>query len=155
MAHLIQPIEIDAIKRCVKHGATTPKWRTVSIITSGALTGVEDDDSWEANDSTNPTQIQIKYATCCIWQATVRFTFIAAGTYDAQVTINGVSVAYSPSAARLAGSEQTFIIDLAAEGLMNRACGNVWDIRSSLSFSIGTLPSVSLEIVDVTFGPPV
>lgn len=155
MAHLIQSIAIDGTKYCVKHGATTPKWRTVSIITSGALTGVENDDSWQANDSANPIQIQIKYATCCIWQATVRFTFIAAGTYDAQVTINGVSIAYSPSALRLAGSEQNFIIDLASEGLMNRACGNVWDIRSSLSFSIGTLPSVKLEIVDVTFGPTV
>lgn len=155
MAHLIQSIAIDGTKYCVKHGATTPKWRTVSIITSGALTGFENDDSWQANDIADPTQIRVKYATCCIWKATVQFTFVAAGSYDAEVTINGVSVANSPSASRLAGSTLQFIIDLGALGLINIACGNLWDIRSSLSFSIGTLPSVKLEIVDVTFGPTV
>jgi hypothetical protein len=139
--HLVQPIEIDGTKYCVKHGATTPKWRTVSHLSDGiTLYGVEDDDKWVTVGS------YLSFATCCLWKATVRFTatsLVAGPGVWYQVDLNGVTVGGDTT-----GTLGTYdvVVDLYALGLMGRACGNLWDITAVFG---GTV-----EIVDVTFGPP-
>jgi hypothetical protein len=146
MNHLIQPVDIDGTLYCVKHGATTPKWRTVSTVAGdlGLGAGGEDGDEWELPNNEGGA---MDFATCCIWKATVRFiaTGVVAGIGVAyEVKINGVDVGSgSPG---VIGTYDV-VVDLDALGLMGRACGNIWDILAIFQGSV--------KILDVTFGPPV
>lgn len=142
MAHLISPIDIDGTHYCIKHGATTPKWRTVSIFDSPtSLVGAEDDDAWEVDAS------GLKFATCCVWQVTFKFdaTGVVAGPgVFYSITINGTTVI-----SEVPGTVGTYYhtVDLNSLGLMGRACGNLWEI---LCIYVGTV-----EVTEVVFGPPV
>ena len=142
--HLIQPIDIAGTKYCVKHGATTPKWRTVSLLNSPpemTLFGAEDEDKWVTEGA------YLSFATCCLRKATVRFTatdVVAGPGVWYQVDLNGVTV--DGDITNVIGTYDV-VVDLDALGLMGRACGNLWEITAVF---VGTV-----EIVDVTFGPPV
>jgi hypothetical protein len=88
--HLVQTFENEAVKYCYKHGASTPPWRSVSIIGAGSLTGAEDDDSWQSAGDGIYGGIFIRYGTCCLWKATVRFTLTAdIAVYEGSVLLNG------------------------------------------------------------------
>ena len=141
MSHLIQSIDIEGTRYCVKHGATTPKWRTVSFLEFLAeLVGAEDDDAWRLEDGT------LSFTTCCLWKATLRFSNIDSEYYGDgffALGINGESVAGDV----VVGSESVdIVVDLNDLGLMGRACGNYWQMYAV---------AVIVEIIDVTFGPPV
>lgn len=142
MSHLIQPVSIDGTKHCIKHGATTPKWRTVSI-RSGLvnLVATEDDDKWVGAGS-------YKFATSCFRKFTITFTPDPIGAvFSYIILINGIQQATG-------GGIDVVIdeIDLNTLGLMGRACGNVFEI---LLISLGGSVPVTAEITDVTFGAPV
>ena len=144
MSHLIQSIDISGTRYCVKHGATTPKWRTVSLglATGGVtLTGSEDDDEWDTEGGF------FFFATCCIWKATVRFiaTDVVAGIgVWIEIFLNGVYIDGIPPGGSIGTYD--YVIDLNTLGLMGRPCGNIWEITAVF---VGTV-----EIIDVTFGPP-
>ena len=145
MSHLIQSIDISGTRYCVKHGATTPKWRTASVGLDPygvSLSGVEDDDHW------NTLGGYFSFGTCCLWKATVRFTAtgpVAGIGVWAAIIINGVYI----DGVFPGGSIGTydFVVDLNALGVIGRPCGNIWAITAVFE---GTV-----EVIDVTFGPPV
>jgi hypothetical protein len=157
MSHLIQAIDVEGNLLCIKHGATSPKWRTVSSLTVDngdlILSGAEDGDEWIVTpDGGGNGRGTIAYGTCCIWKATVRFALESdSAEYSGSVTVAGTLVdAFSQS-----GSTGEYIdieVDLNALGLMNRACGSVWQIFASALDGID--PLITVEIIDVTFGPP-
>jgi hypothetical protein len=153
MNHLIQSIDISGTRYCVKHGATTPKWRTVSILGGNLeLETAEDDDSWiMAGDGVNSGG-SIKFATCCLWKATVRFFLESdSAVYTGDVSLNGVLVD-SFIRTGSAGETVDIEVDLDALGLMGRACGNIWDITAL--YEDGTAAEMAVVIIDVTYGPP-
>lgn len=159
MSHLIQAIVIGGGKNCIKHGATTPKWRTVSYLeaVSGsiALTGSEDDDSWVVNADLGGNAIgEIVYATCCIWKATVRFTLTGdCDAFTGDVYVAGDLIS-SFNQAGISGDFEDIVVDLDNEfNHMNRACGAEWYIYAGAIN--GTDPQITVSIIDVTFGPPV
>ena len=152
MSHLIQPIDIEGTKYCVKHG--TPVWRTISILTGDiALQAGEDDDVWNsAGDGVNGGGL-IRFATCCLWKATVRFLIESdVAIYEGSIFLNGDYVDGLPSGAT--GGSHDFVIDLNALGLMGRPCGNRWDITANYEDGSG-IADIAVAIVDVTYGPPV
>jgi hypothetical protein len=96
--HLIQPIELIDINteeslglQCIKHGNTTPKWRTVSALLNEyeingyatdyiwtILVNGEDGDKWaqisESGNSWYQTPLAgVKFATSCLKKVTLRF----------------------------------------------------------------------------------
>lgn len=153
MSHLIQPIDIEGTKHCVKHGATTPKWRSLSILEPAfELNLNEDDDHWKtsADGITSSANSRITYATCCIWKATVRISTVEA-IYEGRVEINGNII---QNFTVFDQSTTDVVVDLNALGLMGRACGNIWDIYVA-DFDGFNLFRIDVEIIDVTFGPPV
>jgi hypothetical protein len=165
--HLIQAIDIDGTKYCVKHGATTPKWRTISElspndITGGTgfeLTGAENDDSWDlfVDDDAGGNGV-IGFATCCIWKFTITWDLSAFDSDDAvlsgSVFLNSNSIFYWERTESLGESIQ-YEVDLNALGFIGRACGNIFGIEGRVDTAGGTLPSLQVSITDVTFGPPV
>jgi hypothetical protein len=128
----------------VKHGSTTPKWRTVSLLDSPpyiSLYGAEDEDKWVTEGA------YLSFATCCLWKATVRFTatdVVAGPGVWYQVNLNGVT--FGGDIPGVIGTYDV-LVDLDALGLMGRPCGNLWEI---IAVFVGTV-----EIIGVTFGPPV
>jgi hypothetical protein len=159
--HLIQTIEVEGGKRCVKHGASTPKWRTVSFPSIGedgeiALGGVEDDDQWVlTTDEFGNGDGQIKFATCCLWKATIRLTF--SGLVDPyrtlRLSINGTLIQEFVDILDSDMIDPLEIeVDLDALGLLGRPCGNIWLIEFS-TYEGGDTGYVTIEVVDVTFGP--
>jgi hypothetical protein len=155
MSHLIQAArDIDGTRYCVKHGASTPKWRTVSLLfDSMELVGAEDDDAWQKNTQNLGGLIQ--FWTCCLWKATVRFTVVSeeAGARGAVITINGEIVGGFGSETSSGAEVVDIEVDLYALGVMGRACNNEWRIYMEIDdpSQLGML----VEIIDVTFGPPV
>lgn len=156
MSHLIQSIDIDGTRYCVKHGASTPKWRTVSLLSDAAeLTGAEDADMWRvpnpdgANETVNG---EIRFATCCVWKFTLRAT---SSNPDSEkgifVYANDVLV---ESVIFYDEVQVETVIDLNALGLMERPCGNLWRIQAGFAYSFED-ELLEIDIVDVTFGPPV
>jgi hypothetical protein len=152
--HLILPIEIFGTKHCVKHGATTPKWRTVSFLDdSMALTGVENDDKWEIPDTYSNPNGKITFATCCLWKGIVRFLIPSSSEYKSgSVWINEVEID-SFELFTSAGEIVDILIDLDSLGIMQRPCGNIWEISATVE-DAGTV-GMQIEIIDVEFGPPV
>jgi len=154
MSHLIQSIDIDGTRYCVKHGASTPKWRTVSLLSDDAeLTGAEDDDEWRVVGDLS-AQGYINFATCCLWKATIRATNTnpesekAVSVYINEDLIEEVFF-YDEGSVYI-------VIDLNDLGLMGRACGNQWQIYASFAYNdTGSSEELLIEIIDVTFGPPV
>jgi hypothetical protein len=87
--YLIQPIELTDWTndeslglQCIKHGNTTPKWRTVSTLlnadyigygTLTALAGAENDDKWVKVFTDQWINAGVKFATSCLKKATLRF----------------------------------------------------------------------------------
>lgn len=141
-AHLIAPITVPGHGlQCVKHGATTPPWRTLSFPTADlTLTGPENADQWDTEGGT------VTFATCCIWKATVRFNvldFVAGPGVIYQVHLNGILVG------GIVGGIDTgtfdIEVDLDALDLINRPCGNIWEINA---IYVG-----SVEIINIHFGP--
>ena len=165
--HLIQAIDIDGTKYCVKHGATTPKWRTVSElspndITDGTgfeLTGAENDDSWDlfVDDDAGGNGV-IGFATCCIWKFTITWDLSAFDSDDAVlsgiVSLN-TNLLFSWSRTESLGESIQYEVDLNELGFMGRACGNFFGIEGRVNSLGGTLPSLQVSITDVEFGPPV
>jgi hypothetical protein len=158
MSHLIQALDVPGLEPaglfCVKHGASTPKWRTVSrSYLDIELAASEDADQWQMTGNGIDAGGAIKFGTCCLWKATVRFFLESdAATYIGDVSLNGVSVGdfiINGSA----GETVDIVVDLNALGLMGRACGNIWDITAI--YADGTVAEMSFSIIDVTFGPPV
>jgi hypothetical protein len=155
--HLIQSIDIEGTRYCVKHGASTPKWRTVSLLfDSMELVGAEDDDAWQNIDTNTASFIgTIQFGTCCLWKATVRFTVASeeAGARGAVISINDEIVGGFGSETSSGAEVVDIEVDLYALGLMGRACGNQWVIYTEINDFYGS--GMIVEIVDVTFGPPV
>lgn len=169
MSHLIQPFMLFGAAGCIKHGATTPKWRSfgftdVDIIFEGNTdlaifepTGTEDGDEWLlTTDSIGYGLALLEYYTCCIWKATLRFTPNNDDhTYSGWVIINNVEIDRFDIEGS-SGDPIDFVIDLNALGLMNRACGNLWEIHLFTTTGANFETSqMTLSIIDVTFGPPV
>lgn len=160
--HLIQTVlaTTDSTTRyCIKHGATTPKWRTVSLLNPSAgsidLTAGEDADSWVFSDPIYGDYFEgyFQFGTCCIWKATIRFNLVSSGhDYSGSVYVNGAIV--DSFVGGTAGETIDMEIDLNDLGLMNNACGCQWSIFAG-SNGFGDPPQTIVEIIDVTFGPPV
>jgi hypothetical protein len=154
MSHLIQSIDIEGTRYCVKHGASTPKWRTVSLLSDDAeLTGAEDDDEWRVAGDFSALGY-INFATCCLWKATIRATNTnlesekAVFVYINEALIEEVFF-YDEGSVDI-------VIDLNDLGLMGRACGNQWQIYAAFSYNETESPEeLLIEIINVTFGPPV
>ena len=159
--HLIQPIELFDINteeslglQCIKHGNTSPKWRTVSSLLTfednTVLVGSENDDKWAKNNVTKFSSAGVRYATSCLTSATLRFylpeitsqigddtpfsVFFSFSLYISHpsnpyedVIVDGYVLA---SGVEIGDPAQTvdYIVDLAALGIECRACGSVWTI---------------------------
>jgi len=166
-SHLIQTIDIDGTRYCVKHGASTPKWRTVSVlspndITDGTgfeLAGAENDDSWNlfVDDDAGGNGV-IGFVTCCIWKFTIKWDLSAFDSDDAvlsgSVSLN-TNLLFSWSRTESLGESIEYEVDLNALGFIGRACGNIFGIEGRVDSAGGTHPSLQVSIIDVTFGPPV
>ena len=185
-SHLIQPIELfdwDDVSlglQCIKHGNTTPKWRTVSTLLdfedNTVLVGAENDDKWAKNTVSKFSSAGVRYATSCLTSATLRFylpeitsqvgddipfpVFFSFILYINEVEITPVNGYILAADVEIGDPAQTvdYIVDLEALGLECRPCGNVWEII----FGIGgggvasndidsTDGQMTMEIVDVTF----
>lgn len=179
-SHLIQPIELfdwDEVSlglQCIKHGNTTPKWRTVSTLLGPgdyiSLVGSEDDDKWQHVLVSIEGDASVKFATSCLKRATLRFHIPEITEFDnadeatfylVTLDINGVEIENDfvlADGVAIGDPAQTvdYIVDLEALGLECRPCGNTWKIRFGYStiqpsdvLSMSGL--MTLEIVDVTF----
>lgn len=154
MSHLIQAIDIEGTKHCVKHGATTPKWRTLSFLANMVLSGAEDADQWVEEGGGVEFEGLVTYGTCCLWNATVRFLLGSDGAdYYGRIYLNGILADGFERMGGSTGESIDIIVDLNAYGLMGRACGNLWEIEAI--YTNGTAAAVSVQVIDVTFGPPV
>ena len=171
MSHLIQAIDIEGTRYCVKHGATTPKWRTQSTFVTEygfpSFLGVENDDAWVFNpDIAAEYDIasSLFFWTSCIWKATVRFELKSDPSYylvEVKIgSIPGVSGPIMDESIEHEGpgaATYDIVVDLNALGIMDRACGVQWEIFvSGYNYSeSSTGPKIDVSIIDVTFGPPV
>lgn len=171
MSHLIQAIDIEGTRYCVKHGATTPKWRTQStfVTESGfpSFLGVEDDDAWVFDPDTEAVyeiESDLFFWTSCIWKATVRVELSSSLSYYLVIvhigSIPGVSGPIMNESIEHEGpgaATYDIVVDLNALGIMDRACGVQWEIFvSGYRYSdSGAEPKIDVSIIDVTFGPPV
>jgi hypothetical protein len=181
--HLIQPIDLLDINtdeslglQCIKHGNTTPKWRTVSSrLTGGSspdfetvLVDGEDGDKWAHATTSQFETGRIRYATSCLTQATLRFYLSPViydnppevWTYAFSLYINDVEIEYEFVLGTFVTGDPAqivdYVVDLVALGLECRPCGNVWDIyfsggTPSSSEDVDSTEPMTLEIVDVTF----
>jgi len=185
MSHLIQPIELtdwDDVSlglQCIKHGSTTPKWRTVSSLLTfednTVLVGSENDDKWAKNQVSKFSSAGVRYATSCLTSATLRFylpeitsqigddtpfsVFFYFTLYINEVEITPVNGYILADDVEIGDSAQTvdYIVDLVSLGIECRPCGNVWTIifgyggGGGSNDVDGTDGDMTLEIVDVTF----
>ena len=184
--HLIQPIELtdwDAENlglQCIKHGSTTPKWRTVSTLfnpdfspdTVTALVGIEDGDKWAKVDTDIFLSGGVRYATSCLKSATLRFHLpevtafnpdfpddrgqFSFSLYINQIEITPVNGYILAADVDVGDPAQTvdYIVDLEALGIACRPCGNIWEILfgyGAIGFVMDLAGDMTLEIVDVTF----
>lgn len=154
-AHLIAPITVPGHGlQCVKHGATTPPWRTLSFPEGDmALLGAENADRWLiiGDGVATVPDTRIHFATCCIWKATVRFFLeFDSAFYEGSVWLNGTRIDFFEVTGS-AGEVIDITIDLLALGLIARPCGNLWEIRAA--YSTGTAAELSIDILDIHFGP--
>ena len=190
MSHLIQSIYMydpwaygedayEAEYYCIKHGNTTPKWRTVSTLFHDeleyytSLVGSEDDDKWAHVPYTMWIDAGVVFGTSCLKSATLRFYLpeitelndddvdpsIRGGFFYFALDINGVEIINGYTLAghvKVGAPAQTvdYIVDLVALGLECRPCGNIWSIRfgySAAGYVMELDGLMTLEIVDVTF----
>lgn len=184
--HLIQPIELfdfDDVSlglQCIKHGNTTPKWRTVSTLLNPtfsldpvtALVGSEDEDKWAKVDTNIFLRGGVQYATSCLKSATLRFylpevTAFNPDTPDGpgqfsfilyinQVEITPVNGFILAANVEVGDPAQTvdYIVDLESLGIACRPCGNIWQILfgySAIGYIMDLSGQMTLEIVDVTY----
>jgi hypothetical protein len=181
-SHLIQPIELyDWLDneslglQCIKHGNTTPKWRTVSTLLlpgeSTSLYGSENDDKWSRLIESQFSDGGVKYATSCLKKATLRFYLpevIADGVearfvFDLYISpsqggdrSNQIENGYVLAVVETGDPAQTvdYIVDLEALGIECSPCGHTWVIQfgfGSNDYSATLVGQMTLEIVDVTF----
>jgi hypothetical protein len=164
MSHLILAIALPGFDEipgtepvCVNQGGSTPPWRTVSIYdgTKVNLIGSEDSDTWELlPDEDQNADGNIQFATCCLWKATVRWSLESSDAfYEGRISINGTEI-HSWFVEGSAGEVVDFVVDLDELGLMGRACGNIWDIFGSFYTGDGG-QYMTIQIIDVEFGPPI
>ena len=186
--HLIQPIELFDINteeslglQCIKHGNTTPKWRTVSTLLNDeysdftALVGSENDDKWAKVYIDVSHTAGVRYATSCLKKATLRFYLpeitsqesddgpfevgFVFTLYINEVEITPVNGYILADGVEIGDPAQTvdYIVDLEALGLECRPCGNDWEILfgyagpSPTDSITGVDGYMTMEIVDVTF----
>jgi hypothetical protein len=154
--HLIQPIDIDGTLYCVNNGWITPNWRTIDFL-NGDLTGpfgdawilIGEGGFYESGSGS------VKFATCCIWKATVVAQNPRMGTgttFTIRVEINDVLIQEET----LTGDGTIeIVVDLNDLGLMGRACGNLWVIYAEADYVDDFNGQIDVAIEDVTFGPPV
>ena len=173
-SHLIQPIELtdwDDVSlglQCIKHGNTTPKWRTVSTLfnadigygTLTALAGAENDDKWVKVFTDQWANAGVKFATSCLKKATLRFYLpkitevldppdvVSSIMFTFQLGIAEVGPITPPNGYVLAIAEvgdpaQTvdYIVDLEALGIACSPCGNTWQFF--FGYGVGSTSSVT------------
>jgi hypothetical protein len=157
--HLIQPIKLtnvwtfeDMGLQCIKHGSTTPKWRTVSSVYDEwtALVGAEDDDKWAKTARTMYSNGLVYYATSCLTKATLRFYLPEitshsnplVSTIDFQFDLSisprdndfsddyRIVYDYNLATVQIGDPAQTvdYVVDLETLGIECRSCGNFWTI---------------------------
>jgi hypothetical protein len=174
--HLIQPIELTELitdeslgLQCIKHGNTTPKWRTVSSrLPDTILVDGEDGDKW-AHSTTSQFEVgQIRYATSCLTKLTLRFYLSPViydnppdvWTYRFSLYINDVEIEYEFVLGTFVTGDPAqivdYVVDLVALGLECRPCGNIWDIyfdggTPSSTEDVNSTEPMAMEIIDVTF----
>ena len=184
-SHLIQPIELfdwfdeeSLGLQCIKHGNTTPKWRTVSTLLSTefenytSLVGSEDGDKWVKNNVSKFAPGGVKFATSCLKTATLRFYcpkitettneefeiefYVDLFINDVQITPLG-EIGYILATVNVDDAAQTvdYTVDLVALGLECRPCGNIWKIffgyNTAATDVLATDGLMTMEIVDVTY----
>jgi hypothetical protein len=158
MSHLIQAIDIDGTRYCVKHGASTPKWRTVAFTDEGVdPVGGEDNDEWEVPVNFTERIGLLTFGTSCIWKATIRFILEASSEgCSGDVTVNDTLIgSFSRDDDGSPGEHIDFLVDLSDLGFIDRPCGNIWRIGFiAWTEEPNTVPII-IKIIDVTFGPPV
>jgi len=141
MAHFIQPIAGE----CVKHGATTPKWRTVSdLAVNTALVSTEDADEWQTSGGSVSS---FEIGVSCGVTATVRFTIInpvATGGYDGVVYIDGVS---EGSIGGTMPGDGVDIVEDVSVSTSGSPCGEIWEII----WAVDNGYTMTVEILSVTF----
>lgn len=171
-SHLIQPIELtdwDDVSlglQCIKHGNTTPKWRTVSTLYNPdfyfdpvtALVGSEDGDKWAKVATDIFKRAGVRYATSCLKSATLQFYLPEVTTFNPDPEYEDVTGQFSfilyinqteitpvngyilADNVEVGDPAQTvdYIVDLEALGIQCRPCGNIW----SITFGYGASGSV-------------
>lgn len=156
MMHLGQAINVVPFGfQCVKHGATTPKWRTLSFLEEEMdLIGAEDDDEWISEATTLTLGGALIFGTCCIWKFTVELTFTVPSEefLTASILVNSLGLVQSVTRSDVTADVTTVEVDLQDLGLIGSACGNVWTILTE--YDGETTATVEIRIIDVTFGPP-
>jgi hypothetical protein len=180
-SHLIQPIELTDWDeeslglQCIKHGNTTPKWRTVSTLSlPGDLTslyGNENDDKWSRLLADQFGDGGVKYATSCLKKATLRFYLPEVISDDFEVRFrfdlyispsqgfdrsNQIENGYVLAVVETGDPAQTvdYIVDLEALGIECSPCGHTWIIQFGYGggdYLASLVGQMTLEIVDVTF----
>jgi hypothetical protein len=181
-SHLIQPIELNNWfndeslgLQCIKHGSTTPKWRTVSTLLSpGTLTslyGSENDDKWSRLLEVQFGDGGVKFATSCLKKATLRFYLPEVISEDFEVQFvfdlyispsqgsdfsNQIENGYVLAVVETGDPAQTvdYIVDLEALGIECSPCGHTWRIQFGFisgDYGATVVGQMKMEIVDVTF----
>jgi hypothetical protein len=166
--HLIQPIDIDGTLYCCDSGGffnvgdnvwDYPNWRTIDFV-DGDIAGVasEGTSSWDLLGSPGPFYESgsgsIRFATCCLWKATIIIQNDNPGypcITTVRLEINDVLIE------EITTDDLTIeiVVDLNDLGLMGRACGNLWAISVEVPDYGVPFGQISIDIEDVTFGPPV
>jgi hypothetical protein len=131
------------------------------------LTGAEDDDQWRVVSSETSEYLNeytehfygsgnIKFATSCLWKFTVRATSSNPESTKYIVVYHGLFQEVATEAST-GGESADIVIDLNALGLMgSQYCGRLrWNISAQISNIEEPAGELLIEIVDVTFGPPV
>ena len=186
-SHLIQTIELtdwfdeeSLGLQCIKHGNTTPKWRTVSTLLSTefenytSLVGSEDGDKWVKNNVSKFAPGGVKFGTSCLKTATLRVycpkiteIVLDSGPFEidfyVDLYINEVQITplgeigFILATVNVDDPAQTvdYTVDLVALGLECRPCGNIWKIFFGYNTAaldvLATDGQMTMEIVDVTF----
>ena len=181
-SHLIQPIALtdwfndeSLGLQCIKHGNTTPKWRTVStLLENGSLTslyGSENDDKWSRLLEPQFGDGGVKFATSCLKKATLRFYLPEVISVDFDVRFrfslwispsqgadrsNQIENGYDLAVVETGDPAQTvdYIVDLEALGIECSPCGHTWIIQFGFGggdYNATLVGQMTLEIVDVTF----
>lgn len=154
MAHLAETVSLGGTPFCLKHGSLSHtvarRYRTVSLLYYGAqLVGAEDDDIWLLTDSSNLTG-QVFFGTCCIQTIDfyIDFTVDSASTKGiVEIYINNVLFDTVDNSAGTLTTE-TVSVDMDAEGLIGRPCGNIFEIR--VTEEDGEDGGIAVSVSDVT-----